>query len=181
MNVEANTLYPLLRQLESVRSNEFAKQRCKQLRKWSKLQREIYKLLSDRINIQLHCAAYPMDSRYGSTNLSRYWITLNKEIIWDYPKQFVTSDGGVRNLTGFVVGYPHKTDVYEISNLIREYIDTPKDEVFKKIFDNDYWGLINILKAADRRIGNRRLELLKKKTHNIAAQKVISARLMKKI
>jgi len=60
--------------------------------------------------------------------------------------------------------------------LIREYIDTPKDEILSKVFENDYWGLINILRAADRRIGGRRLDWLKKKTHNIAANKIIEAR-----
>ena len=45
-----------------------------------------------------------------------------------------------------------------------------------KHFENDYWGLINILKAADKRIGYRRLEILRKKTGNRAAQKVIAAR-----
>ena len=72
-----------------------------QKKPWSKLQRELYDLVSDSIDFQIHCVAYRMDSAYGSTNLPRYWITLNKEIIWDYPKQFVTKGGTVRNLSGF--------------------------------------------------------------------------------
>lgn len=145
--------------------------------RWSKLQREIYKLLSDDINLQIHCAAYPMDSQYGSTNLPRYWITLNKEIIFDYPRQFITEKGSVKNLSGFEAHYPYTTDISAISSLIRDYIDTPKTEILTRVFTQDYWGLINILRAADRRIGSRRLMTLKKKTHNIAAHKVIEARL----
>jgi len=118
-----------------------------------------------------------MNSERGSTDLPRYWITLNKEIIFDYPKQFATDDGRVRNLTGFEAGYPHTTDISDITDLIRDYIDTPKEELLTRIFQDDYWGLINILRAADRRIGIRRLEVLKKKTHNIAAHKVMEARL----
>jgi hypothetical protein len=151
---------------------------------WSKLQRELYRLISDDINFQIHCVAYPMDSQYGSTDLPRYWITLNKEIIWDYPKQFVIKDetipwnmSPVKNLSGFVAMYPYTNDISRISKLIREYIDTPKEELLSRIFENDYWGLINILRAADRRIGERRLNELKKKTHNIAANKVIAARM----
>jgi len=143
---------------------------------WSKLQRELYKLISDNLNFQIHCVAYPMNSVYGSTDLPRYWITLNKETIWDYPKQFVTKDGTVKNISGNEVGYPYKTDVSDISELIREYIDTPKDDILNKVFENDHWGLINILRAADRRVGERRLCELKKKTHNIAANKIIEAR-----
>ena len=62
-----------------------------------------------------------------------------------------------------------------ISHLFRQYIDTPKDHLMGNHFNNDYWGVTNILKAADRRIGNRRLQELKKsfKTDE-PAMKVIS-------
>lgn len=149
------------------------------MKPWSKLQREIYKLVSEEINIQIHCTVYPMNSRWGSTDLPRYWITLDREIIWDYPKQFTSDDGCLYNLMGTHFGYPYNTEISEISTIIREYIDTPKDEIFKKIFNKDHWGLVNILRAADRRTGKRRLEILKKKIHNVAAHKVISARLIK--
>lgn len=72
--------------------------------------------------------------------------------------------------------YPYQTDIPDISALIREYIDTPKDEVFSKHFDNDYWGLINILKAADRRFGRTRLDRLQKRLDNKAALKVLERR-----
>ena len=145
--------------------------------RWSKLQREIYKITTEDINFQIHCSTYRMNSQYGSTDLPRYWITLNKEIIFDYPKQFVTDEGTVKNLSGFEAIYPYKTDISDISDLIREYIDTPKEQLLSKIFINDVWGLINILRAADSRIGVKRLEDLKKKTNNIAANKIIEARL----
>ena len=147
------------------------------MRRWSKIQRELYKIVSEDINFQIHCAVYPMNSERGSTDLPRYWITLDKEIIFDYPKQFATGDGMVRNLTGFEAGYPYTTDISDITDLIREYIDTPKEELLTKIFNRDFWGLINILRAADRRIGMRRLNKLKKKTKNIAAHKVIESRI----
>lgn len=46
-----------------------------------------------------------------------------------------------------------------------------------RVFEHDHCGLINILRAADRRIGLRRLPDLKRKTGNKAALKVIEARL----
>lgn len=147
------------------------------MKPWSKLQKELYDLVSPDINFQLHCAAYPMHSRYGSTSLPRYWITLDKDIIWDYPKDFVRSDGSVGNYSGErTKNYPYKNDVSDISELIRGYIDTPKEELFDKHFENDYWGLTNILKAADRRIGARRLDALRRKLRNKAAAKVIDDR-----
>lgn len=126
------------------------------MKKWSKLQKELYLIIDPTIDFQTHCVAYPMRCRYGNTDLPRYWITLGKEIIFDSPKQFVTLDGGIRNFKSATwdnKNYPYKNDVSDISDLIREYIDTPVSEIMTKHFENDYWGLANILPAADRRIG----------------------------
>jgi hypothetical protein len=56
---------------------------------WSSLQRQIHALLEPTIDLRIHCSAYRMQSQRGSANLPRYWITLGKKIIWDYPRQFV--------------------------------------------------------------------------------------------
>ena len=149
------------------------------MKRWSSLQREIYKIIDKRINLQIHLSKYRMNSQYGSTDLPRYWITLDKEIIFDYPKQFVFTDENgcfIKNLNGNKLYYPYQTDISDIFALIREYIDTPK-EVFSKHFENDHWGLINILKAADRRFGTKKLELLKRRINNKAAHKVIEYRM----
>ena len=130
--------------------------------------------------LRIHLSKYSMDSRYGSACLPRYWITFRGEIIFDYPKQFVVKGAQgncIRNLNGEICYYPYQTDIPRISDLLREYIDTPKEAVFTKHFENDCWGIINILKAADRRFGRRRLELLRKRTGNQAAQKIIAYRL----
>ena len=55
-----------------------------------------------------------MSSQYGSTDLPRYWITLDGEIIFDYPKQFVEKDKNgsfVKNLKGEKIYYPYQTDI----------------------------------------------------------------------
>ena len=147
------------------------------MRRWSKLQKEIYNLITSGINFQIHCAAYPMRSQYGSTDLPRYWITLDKEIIFDYPKDFVKADGTIVNHVGEKFNYPYTTEVSDISNLLREYIETSKEELFDKHFESDKWGLTNILKATDRRIGARRLNELKRKTESVSTNKIIERRL----
>lgn len=141
---------------------------------WSKLQQEYYQLVANGLKIQLQCRVYRMNSQMGNTHLPRYWITLGKEIIWDYPKQFIGREHPSRSQTKW---YPYTTDIQNISKLIREYIDTPKDELFDKEFKDDYWGLTNILKSSDKRIGKRRLPNLKRRTKNRAALKIIEARL----
>lgn len=149
------------------------------MKRWSKLQKRLYELVDESIDFKLHCTVYRMQSRCGSTDLPRYFITLAGEIIFDYPKDFVLKSGGVKSLAGGALTkiYPYGNDISDIGELIREYIDTPKDELFKKHFDADEWGLANILKAADKRIGKRRLQILAKNKKNQAMQKVIAARL----
>ncbi len=133
-------------------------------KRWSKLQREIYKLIDESINMQIHCSIYRMDSQYGSTDLPRYWITLGKDIIFDYPKQF---DRDV---------YPYITEISNISDLIREYIDTPLEDIPDRQYEKDKWGLTDILKAADRRIGRKKLIEYFKATQSNSVKSVLLAR-----
>jgi hypothetical protein len=106
-----------------------------------------------------------MDSQRGSTNIPRYWITLGKDIIFDYPKDFPEARAS----------YPYLTDVSAISRLIRDYIDTPVDDLLSKQFE-DPWGLIEIFLAADRRIGKRRLRELGEKLSSDGAKLVLERR-----
>jgi hypothetical protein len=135
------------------------------MRPWSKLQREIEKLFADNLSMRIQCRAYRMDSQRGSTNIPRYWITLGKDIIFDYPKDFPEARAS----------YPYLTDVSSISRLIRDYIDTPVDDLLSKQFE-DPWGLIEIFLAADRRIGKRRLRELGEKLSSDGAKLVLERR-----
>ena len=134
--------------------------------RWSKLQKQFYTIADGGIDLQMHCAVYRMDSRRGSAGIPRYWITLGKQIIFDYPKQFAQYTGG----------YPYETDVSEISDLIREYLDTPVNELFEKEFLNDRWGITDIFKAADKRIGKTKLSALAARSADKAVQKIVAAR-----
>ena len=150
------------------------------MKRCSKLQKRLYELVDENIDFKLHCTVYRMQSRRGSTDLPRYFITLAGEIIFDYPKDFALKDGRIKSLAqGGTLAkfYPYYSGISGIGELIREYIDTPKEELFAKHFSADEWGLVNILKAADKRIGKRRLQILAKNKKNQAMQKVVQARL----
>lgn len=88
-----------------------------------------------------------MNSQQGSVDLPRYWITLNKEIIFDYPKIATSKEA-----------YPYITDISNISNLFREYLDTPRNQILTKNFTADKYGITDLLKAADKRLGVEKLE-----------------------
>ena len=138
------------------------------MRRWSKLQKEIEQLFVEGVDLRIQCRAYRMASQRGSTDLPRYWVTLGKDVIWDYPTDFgkLTKD------------YPYLTDIGAISELIREYIDTPVEQLLVKPF-NDQWHLTEILLAVDRRIGRRKLGQLRKKLNHPGARAVLAARNLK--
>ena len=116
---------------------------------WSKLQKSLYLIVSDKADFQIHCSVYRMKSQRGSTDLPRYWITIGKEIIFDYPKQFINSEENKN--------YPYETQISDISDCIREYIDCPVHLLLENQFENDLWGLTDILKAVDKRFGKDKL------------------------
>ncbi|MBR2970267.1 MAG: hypothetical protein IKC48_00505 [Clostridia bacterium] len=116
---------------------------------WSKLQKSLYLIISGKVGFQIHCSVYRMNSQRGSIDLPRYWITIGKEIVFDYPKQFINAAGNEH--------YPYETQIPDISDCIREYIDCPVGLLPQKKFENDLWGITDILKAVDKRIGKAKL------------------------
>lgn len=144
---------------------------------WSKLQRAVYLVLAPNLPLQLQCRVYPMDAVYGTTGIPRYWVTLGKEIIWDYPRQFVSLGYLDRQLPN---KWPYATDISEISCLIREYLDTPRNEILSRPFEHDVWGIVNILRAADRRVGSRQWEALRHSSNSQALNKILDLRKVQK-
>lgn len=141
-------------------------------KRWSKLQSRLYNIIDPDINMQIHCSLYEMNSNDGwhGNKLPRYFITIDKEIVFDYPKDFDTT-----KKYGFN-SYPWDTDISGISNVIEEYIQSPKDKISKE-FSNDKWGITEILRVCDRRIGKRRLRQLIDSTSNEVLLKIIHKRL----
>lgn len=109
--------------------------------RWSKLQRELYKIVDPDISFQIHSMAYDVGC---TTAFPRYWVTIGKEIVYDWPKGYnkISEDW-------------YTVDVENISWLIRAYIDCPVSELLTREF-NDRFGLL-LLQVCDRRIGKRRL------------------------
>ena len=156
-----------------------------QSKPFSKLKKQIEQLFAPELNMQIHCFAYPIRSQYGNSSIPRFYITLNKIIIWDFPKNFPIKK----------VNYHYWQNETNISALIRKYIDAPIEGLLEKTFlqeqiitehhfpkDVEYskanptnWdateedpnyikvkynfnlGLTDLFKAADRRLGKDKL------------------------
>lgn len=141
-------------------------------RRWSKLQKKLYNLMDESVDFQIHCAVYEMNSTDGwhGNKLPRYFVTIGKEIVFDWPKNFDTTKRYGRN------SYPWDCDMSDISNVIEEYIQRPKDKLMEP-FEKDEWGITDILRVCDRRIGKRRLKEIKENTDNEVLEKIIQMRL----
>ena len=113
-------------------------------RRWSKLKKEIESMMDTDLNFQMYCNAYEIGS-YGN-EIMRYWITIDRKIVWDFPKEFSQDDW-------------YYEDV-DISYLIRDYINTNPDDLnnFTELMSKDRFRLIPLLLTCDRRVGKRRLK-----------------------
>lgn len=128
--------------------------------------------MDPKADFQIHVALYEMNSNdgYHGYKLPRYFITIGKEIVFDYPKDFDTTEK-----YGFD-SYPWDTDMDAISNLIEAYIERPEADIMSP-FENDKWGLTNILRVCDRRIGKRRLKEILVTTEDKRIIDIVSKRL----
>jgi hypothetical protein len=94
---------------------------------------------------------------------------LGKEIIWDVPRDFPEEKAkGTYNLVAS-----------EITEVIKAYLDTPREELLSRVFEADRWGLIDIFRVSDRRLGRKALAPLEKTSLAEPAKKILQARLLK--
>ena len=152
------------------------------MRRFSKLKKRIESLFAPDIGLELHCTVYRRKTDRTVLKLPRLWITLDKVIIFDFVKDHKESK--VSHLVHYIdhtsatVDCPivHE-DIIFITELIQEYIDTPAEILFDHDFTNDRYGLTEILRAGDRRIGKKRLMVLRDRTASEGAKRIIAVRL----
>jgi hypothetical protein len=133
------------------------------MKKFSKLKKQIESLFEPTLNMEFCCYAFPMRSERGSSSIPRFCVKLDKEVIWDYPKDFAVKD----------IGYGYWAGDNGISELVMEYVNAPVDRILERVFDNETkvynigitetktfsvtYGLTDLFKAADRRLGREYL------------------------
>lgn len=140
--------------------------------RWSKLQKQLYNIIDEDANFQIHCSIFKTKSAWtagqkngiskGREIIPRYWITINKDIIWDYPNNFLDYKSNVpikyyntdeQATIKFTYFFP---DNYTwVSECIRYYLDTPKDKLLTQKYEKDNYGLTEIFRKYDRRISKK--------------------------
>jgi hypothetical protein len=118
------------------------------------MQRVMESLWADSLKGRLTCETiwYPADGCPGE----RMILRLDGEVIWDYPMQFY-GDSANPPRYGAAIFKSYGSWYYDPpTKIVGRYIDTPRDELFLPMKQDDYL-LGDILRAADRRIGYKRL------------------------
>lgn len=145
-------------------------------KRWSKLQKHLYDRRAPELekHFQIHCEVYRMKSNYGSTDLPRYWISLDGKILWDYPKQFAESGQWIHTADSknTKIVYPYET--YKVSDIMQMYLESAISNVDEI---KDDFGLVQILKAADRRIGKRTMNKMLDMDSSDAVKDILKMRL----
>jgi len=82
------------------------------MKRFSKLKKQIESLFEPSLKLEFCCNAYPMKTKtgYAHNSIPRFYVKLNKDIIWDYPKDFKSEP------------YHEYAENNGISSLVREYI-----------------------------------------------------------
>ena len=114
--------------------------------RFSKLKKRIESLFAPDLGLGVYCTVYQTPHYYGTLEIPRLWVTLNKEIIFDFIKDFKDIENpnpGCHWMDS--AGVTRKPLVYwcqisEITNFIQTYIETPVDMLFDHTFETDYFG-----------------------------------------
>ncbi len=115
--------------------------------RWSRLQQLIYEIWVPELELQIHCTSFrnPEGPAVG-----RYWVTLDKETIWEAPPAW--RDDLANNEIS--------ESASNVTAIFREYLDTPREAIFRKQIAGDKWGVVELMNAADRRMGKAKLQEL---------------------
>ena len=116
---------------------------------WSGLKKTCESFFAKGLKLQIYATSY---NRQGDMPDPRWWFTLDKEMIWNFPKDFFAWQN-----PGLEPAAPYSNGDYSIADTIRMYIEMPKQDLLTMKHPEDHWSLTDILRAADRRIGRARL------------------------
>lgn len=138
----------------------------KKTKPWSKLKKALLEVIDTSIDFDIHCSVHnPHIKHWPEVRNGRLWIVVGKDKknVWDFPNNISSDAWGYEDMEG-------------ISNLIREYIDTPREELLTGQLE-DKFQLLPILRASDRRIGKRRLLKMLEESPNELVKMIIRLRL----
>jgi hypothetical protein len=118
------------------------------MRRFSKLKKRIESLFAPELELKVYCTVYAKKGNYDCMESPRLWIVLGKEIIFDWLKEFKEMKIDDPSYSeGRCVWYE---DIVYITEMIQEYIETPRDELKEHSLYKDEYGLEERCKKMER-------------------------------
>jgi hypothetical protein len=133
--------------------------------RWSRLQQLIEELWEPELDLRINCTAM---RRSNGPNIGRYWVSAHGRTIWQAPVDMEAA-----------MAFPGEDPwAPMITALLRSHIDRPKEELLSPIegLTPLEEGLLEILRAADRRLGKRRALEARNLFKTPAAREILAER-----
>jgi hypothetical protein len=135
--------------------------------RWSKLKARIETLWPADLGLAIHCNVFKTITKHDTWTEPRHWLVLRGQVIWDFPGPFMTAQPARGQPIAYYDtvyrvhrpgGQPRRLAPCSsiIALLLRDYLDRPVSRLFAP-FTDDHWEFTDLLRAADRRLGRRRL------------------------
>ena len=119
---------------------------------WSKLERRLRDLPDPTLDLRFRFTAYRhevIETPHWSEAACKLWITQGRRTIWAVPRD---RHAGERD--GDIGAYARRSPGWLVE-LAVEYLQLPRQRLIDWQPEWGGWGLVDILKASDRRIGRR--------------------------
>lgn len=140
---------------------------------WSKLERRLRDLPDPILDLRFRFTAYRfavIETPHPSELACKFWITQGRRTIWAVPR-----DRNSSGLDGGIDAYGRRSPGWLIE-IASEYLQLPREQLMDWHRDWEGWGLTDILKACDRRIGRARWPQLRQCLQEPAAQYLLDLR-----
>lgn len=139
---------------------------------WSKLERRLREFVEPSLNLRFRFTAYRykvIQTPWEGDLCTKLWLTQGKRTIWSVPQ-----DRHAKNSAG--VDYYGRRSPGWVVELAAEYLQLPRAALVEWRPDWMGWGMVDILKAVDKRIGKRRWEALRQQLEEPTALYLLDQR-----
>jgi hypothetical protein len=143
------------------------------MERWSKLEVRLRRLADPALGFRVRFTRYraeKMPYAHPYEESTRIWITLGKDTIWSVPRDMHSGSDTVG-----IDLYSRRGPEWLVE-LAAQYLDVPRDRLIEWTPDWMGWGLVDLLKASDRRIGRRQWARLRSVLTEPAALRVLDLR-----
>ena len=134
--------------------------------RWSRLKSLLAEVRAPELDLVIHCSSYRRES---ASPIGRYWIELCGESILDIPTHF-------RDL---MQSRRSNSDAPIVTGILRWWLELPRDELLCAAHPEDRWGLVDVLRVSDRRVGKRSLSTIDHSQLSVPAKRVLEVRYLR--